>query len=167
MAWDYLSIQGLATPSEHAFSSGGLTGTKNLNCLEGTVFESLQLLKRACHNGHISVASDSKQHIDALIASFETEEVDDEDSWDCHWLAVYKTHVLSWLTKKKYSWFFNMPVHSSEPELDHFELNQQSDPRFTIICGLNPCSSSLFSKIPQQLDQTEPYHPYMWQCYIP
>ena len=31
------------------------------------------------HNGHISAASDVKQHIDALIASFDDEEVDDED----------------------------------------------------------------------------------------
>ena len=30
-------------------------------------------------NGHISTTSDAKQHIDALIASFDDEEVDDED----------------------------------------------------------------------------------------
>ena len=43
------------------------------------VFESLQLLKSACCNGHISAASDAKQHIDALIAVLDDEEVDDED----------------------------------------------------------------------------------------
>ena len=43
------------------------------------MFESLQLLKSAYHNGHISMASDAKQHIDALIASFDDKEVDDED----------------------------------------------------------------------------------------
>ena len=79
MAWDYLAIQGSATPSECAFSSGSLTGTKYRNRLNGAVFESLQLLKSAYHNGHISTASDAKQHIDALIASFDDEEVDDED----------------------------------------------------------------------------------------
>ena len=79
MARDYLAIQGSATPSEHAFSSGGLTGTKYRNRLNGMVFESLQLLKSAYHNGHISAASDAKQHIDALIAAFNDEEVDDED----------------------------------------------------------------------------------------
>ena len=79
MDQDYLAIQGSATPSKHAFSSGGLTGTKYCNCLNGVVFESLQLLKSAYHNGHISAASDAKQHIDALIASFDDKEVDDED----------------------------------------------------------------------------------------
>ena len=79
MAWDYLAIQGSATPSERAFSSAGLTGTKYRNRLNGMVFESLQLLKSAYHNGHISAASDAKQHIDALIAAFNDEEVDDKD----------------------------------------------------------------------------------------
>jgi hypothetical protein len=79
MARDYLAIQGSATPSERAFSSGGLTGTKYRNRLNGMVFESLQLLKSAYRNGHISAVSDAKQHIDALIAAFDDEEVDDED----------------------------------------------------------------------------------------
>ena len=79
MARDYLAIQGSATPSEHAFSSGGLTGTKYRNRLNGMVFESLQLLKSAYCNGHISAASDAKQHINALIAALDEEEVDDED----------------------------------------------------------------------------------------
>ena len=79
MARDYLAIQGSATPSERVFSSGGLTGTKYRNRLNGVVFESLQLLKSAYRNGHISAASDAEQHIDALIASFDDEEVDDED----------------------------------------------------------------------------------------
>jgi hAT family C-terminal dimerisation region len=79
MAQDYLAIHGSATPSERAFSSGGLTGTKYRNRLNGMVFESLQLLKSAYRNGHISAASDAKQHIDALIAALDEEEVDDED----------------------------------------------------------------------------------------
>ena len=81
MARDYLTIQGSATPSEHAFSSGGLTGTKYCNHLNRVVFESLQLLESAYGNGNISAANDAKQHIDALIASFddEFEEVDDKD----------------------------------------------------------------------------------------
>ena len=77
MAWDYLAIQGLPTPSEQAFSSGGLTGTKYHNRLNGVVFESLQLLKSTYCNDHIS-ASDAKQHIDALIASFD-DRLDDKD----------------------------------------------------------------------------------------
>jgi len=43
------------------------------------VFKSLQLLKSAYRNGHISAVSDAKQHIDALIAAFDDEEVDDKD----------------------------------------------------------------------------------------
>jgi hypothetical protein len=79
MARDYLAIQGSATPSERAFSSGGLTDTKNRNRLNGVVFESLQLLKSGYRNGHISAASDAKHHIDSLIASFDDEEGDDDD----------------------------------------------------------------------------------------
>ena len=79
MARDYPTIQGSATPSERAFSGGGLTGTKSWNCLCGRVFECLQLLKSAYCNGHISAASDAEQHINALIASFDNEEEDGED----------------------------------------------------------------------------------------
>jgi hypothetical protein len=79
MARDYLAIQGSATPSERAFSGGGLTGTKSRNRLNGRVFECLQLLKSGYRNGHISAASDAKQHINALIASFDDEEEDGED----------------------------------------------------------------------------------------
>ena len=79
MAQDYLAIQGSATPSERAFSGGGLTGTKYRSRLNGEIFENLQLLKSAYRNGHISTASEAKQHIDALIASFDAEEEDGED----------------------------------------------------------------------------------------
>jgi hypothetical protein len=51
-------------------------GTKYCNRLNGVVFESLQLLKSAYCNGHISAANDAKQHIDALIASFDDEDVE-------------------------------------------------------------------------------------------
>ena len=61
-----------------SFSSGGLTGTKHCDCLDGVVFEGLQLLKSMYCNGHISALSDAKQHIDALIASFDDKEVGDD-----------------------------------------------------------------------------------------
>ncbi|KAG2090512.1 hypothetical protein BD769DRAFT_1679641 [Suillus cothurnatus] len=57
------------TPSEHAFSSSGLMGTKRWNHLKTDDFESLQLLKSVYHNGHISATSDAEQHLDALIAA--------------------------------------------------------------------------------------------------
>ena len=79
MARDYLAIQGSATPSERAFSSGGLTGTKFRNRLNRSVFESLQLFKSAYRNGHISAASDAKHHIDSLLASLDDNEEDGED----------------------------------------------------------------------------------------
>jgi hypothetical protein len=45
MVCDYLTIQGLSVPSEHAFSSGGMTGTKLCNQLDPDTFEALQMLK--------------------------------------------------------------------------------------------------------------------------
>lgn len=77
MAGDYLAIQGSSTASERTFSSGGLTGMKRRNRLKEDVFESLQLLKSAYRNGHISAASDAEQHLDSLIAALHDE--DDED----------------------------------------------------------------------------------------
>jgi hypothetical protein len=50
MARDYLPIQGSATASERAFSSGGLTGTARRNRLNVCLFEALQLLKSAYRN---------------------------------------------------------------------------------------------------------------------
>jgi hypothetical protein len=41
MARDYLAIQGSATPSERAFSSGGTTGTAKRNRLMPKAFEGL------------------------------------------------------------------------------------------------------------------------------
>ena len=42
-----IPIQGSATPSERAFSSGGITGCARRNRLQPAVFEALQLLKSA------------------------------------------------------------------------------------------------------------------------
>ena len=63
MAQDYLAIQGSATPSKRAFSGGGLTGTKYRSCLNGEIFENLQLLKSAYRNGHISAASEAHSSV--------------------------------------------------------------------------------------------------------
>jgi hypothetical protein len=51
MARDYIPIQGSATASERAFSSGGLTGTARRNRLNVRLFEALQLLKGAYRSG--------------------------------------------------------------------------------------------------------------------
>ena len=77
MAQDYLTIQGSATPSEHAFSGGRLTSAKCHNRLNANAFESLQLLKKAYRNGHISAADDATQHLDVLIAALE-DDIDDD-----------------------------------------------------------------------------------------
>jgi hypothetical protein len=45
MAQDYLAIQGSSVPSEHAFSSGGITGTLHHNRLSPETYEALQILK--------------------------------------------------------------------------------------------------------------------------
>jgi hypothetical protein len=63
MARDYLAIQGSATPSERAFSSGGTTGTAKRNRLKPEVFEALQLLKSAYRNGHLAADKDANEHL--------------------------------------------------------------------------------------------------------
>ena len=69
IAQDYLPIQGSSTPSERAFSSGGLTGTTLCNRLTMEVFEALQILKSAYRNGHIAATEQASQHLNALITS--------------------------------------------------------------------------------------------------
>ena len=68
MACDYLAIQGSATLSECAFSSGRIMDTAHHNCLSPKLFEALQMLKSAYHNGHIKASHQAAQHVDVLIA---------------------------------------------------------------------------------------------------
>ncbi|KAG2030984.1 hypothetical protein BDR03DRAFT_877116, partial [Suillus americanus] len=51
---DYLLIQGSSIPSEQAFSSERITSTVQHNGLAALIFSSLQLLKAAYRNGHVS-----------------------------------------------------------------------------------------------------------------
>jgi hypothetical protein len=67
MARDYLAIQGSATPSERAFSSGGITGCSRRNKLQPKIFEGLQLLKSAYRNGHISATTQAGCHTENSI----------------------------------------------------------------------------------------------------
>ena len=62
MARDYLTIQGSATPSDRAFSSGGTTGTAKRNHLTPEAFEALQLLKSAYRNVHLAADKDTHEH---------------------------------------------------------------------------------------------------------
>ena len=66
IARDYLAIQGSATPSERAFSGGGITGTSNRNRLSVASFEALQILKSAYRNGHIAAVNDAAKHVDQV-----------------------------------------------------------------------------------------------------
>lgn len=70
MACDYLAIQGSATPSERAFSGGGITGTSNRNRLKGDAFEALQLLKSAYRSGHIGASDQARKHALTLFETF-------------------------------------------------------------------------------------------------
>ena len=72
MARDYLAIQGSATPSERAFSSGGTTGTAKRNRLSVEAFEALQLLKSAYRNDHIGAHLEAEQHAINLSDIFKT-----------------------------------------------------------------------------------------------
>ena len=71
IARDYLCIQGSATPSERAFSSGGITGAARRNRLSVEAFEALQILKSTYRNGHVAAINQAAQHIDALIVDLE------------------------------------------------------------------------------------------------
>jgi hypothetical protein len=60
MAKDFLAIQGSSTPSERAFSSGGITGTARRNALHPTTFSALQIVKAGYRNGHLTPASEAQ-----------------------------------------------------------------------------------------------------------
>ena len=44
-------------------SGGGITGSSTRNSLSPSCFESLQLLKSAYRNGHITAAADAAKHL--------------------------------------------------------------------------------------------------------
>ncbi|KAF7372005.1 Zinc finger BED domain-containing protein RICESLEEPER 2 [Mycena venus] len=75
MARDYLAIQGSATASERAFSSGSLTATKRRNRLAPATFEALQSLKSAYRNDHIGAAEEATER---MISHFDALESDDD-----------------------------------------------------------------------------------------
>jgi len=77
MARDYLAIQGSATPSERAFSGGGITGTPSRNRLSVASFEALQLLKSSYRNGHIAAVDDATGHLDSIFDCLEADSVGD------------------------------------------------------------------------------------------
>jgi hypothetical protein len=77
MARDYLAIQGLAMPSEQAFSGGGITGTPSRNHLSVASFEALQLLKSSYRNGHIAAVDDATGHLDSIFNCLEADSVGD------------------------------------------------------------------------------------------
>ena len=72
IAHDYLAIQGSATPSECAFSSGGITGCSRWNRLQTNIFEALQLLKSAYWNGHISATTQAALHNEDFLRSLDS-----------------------------------------------------------------------------------------------
>ena len=75
IARDYLAIQGSATPSERAFSSGGITDTARRNRLSPEAFEALQILKSAYRNGHVGAVHQAAQHVDALISALDDTDI--------------------------------------------------------------------------------------------
>ena len=79
MAWDYLAIQGLAVPSEHAFSSGGITAAARHNQMSADTFKSLQLLKSAYWNGHIMAADQAVAHLKTLWDEVEKYSVEENE----------------------------------------------------------------------------------------
>jgi hypothetical protein len=79
IARDYLAIQGSSVPSERAFSSGGLTGTRLRGRLSPQVFEALQILKSAYRNGHIGAAEQAEAYHSAMTEALEVLDDSDDD----------------------------------------------------------------------------------------
>jgi len=69
MAQDYLPIQGLATPSERAFSNASLTDSQERNHLESDTFEALQILKSAYCNGHMSAPVEAEKYYHMITSA--------------------------------------------------------------------------------------------------
>ena len=78
MAWDYLPIQGSATPSECAFSSASFTDTKHRNWLAPDTFEVLQILKSAYRNGHMSTLAEAEKYFDSIMSVLGGDAGDDQ-----------------------------------------------------------------------------------------
>jgi hypothetical protein len=78
IARDYLAIQGSATPSERAFSSGGVTDSARRSNLSTDTFEALQILKSAYRNGHVAADDEAGKHTDALIAALDGTGTEDD-----------------------------------------------------------------------------------------
>ena len=81
MARHYLAIQGSATSSEQAFSSGGITGNSWRNWLQINIFEALQLLKGVYWNGHIAANMQAAFHMEDFIMSLD-QALDSDDTDD-------------------------------------------------------------------------------------
>ena len=79
MARDYLAIQGSAVPSEQAFSSGALMGTRRRNRLTPATFEALQILKSAYRNGHIAAAQDAESRVSDFVDAWNVLDSDGEE----------------------------------------------------------------------------------------
>jgi len=79
IAHDYLPIQGSSTPSEHAFSGGGITGTAHRNRLSPKLFLAIQILKSAYRNGYATAANKVSLHVDVHIAALDAMDDKSED----------------------------------------------------------------------------------------
>ena len=73
IAKDYLAIQGSAVPSEHAFSSSGITDVARRNRLASKTFAALQILKAAYRNKHISATTKAEL---AMLAEWVSRSID-------------------------------------------------------------------------------------------
>ena len=78
IGWDYLSIQGSATPSECAFSNMSLTDSKQCNRLILEIFEALQILKSAYRNGHMSALAEAERYYQTVMSALGGEDHDED-----------------------------------------------------------------------------------------
>ncbi|KAH9051622.1 hypothetical protein EDB83DRAFT_2316753 [Lactarius deliciosus] len=71
---------GSSTPSERAFSSGGITDSRLRNKLQPAIFEALQLLKSAYWSGHISATTQGARNSEISILDSGSDLEDDNDA---------------------------------------------------------------------------------------
>ena len=75
MTWDYLAIQGSATPSEHSFLNVSLTDSKQRNQLAPDTFKALQVLKSTYCNGHLSASAEAQNYYQTVMSALGGEDL--------------------------------------------------------------------------------------------
>ena len=86
LASDYLAIMASSVSSEHAFSSAGITLSKQCNWLKGDIVEALQCLKCMYHNNlifwEVVVAKDEEAELEDEQMAADVDNIEEGFTWD-------------------------------------------------------------------------------------